>query len=47
MSNDRKIQILEFEKQMYEMQDKIKNDGSLNKALLNNGNISWDKKVLM
>ncbi len=28
-----------------EMQDKIKNDSSLNKALLNNGNISWDKKA--
>jgi len=28
-----------------EMQDKIKKDSSLNKALLNNGNISWDKKA--
>ena len=28
-----------------EMQDKIKKDSSLNKALLNNGNIPWDKKA--
>ena len=28
-----------------EMQDKIKKDGSLNKALLNNGKIPWDKKA--
>ena len=28
-----------------EMQDKIKNDNSLNKALLNNGAIPWDKKA--
>lgn len=28
-----------------EMQDKIKKDGSLNKALINNGNIPWDKKA--
>lgn len=28
-----------------EMRDKIKQNGSLNKALLNNGNIPWDKKA--
>ena len=28
-----------------EMQDKINKDGSANKALLNNGNIQWDKKA--
>ena len=28
-----------------EMRDKINQDSSLNKALLNNGNIPWDKKA--
>ena len=28
-----------------EMRDKINKDGSLNKALINNGNIAWDKKA--
>lgn len=28
-----------------EMQDKINRDSSLNRALLNNGNIPWDKKA--
>lgn len=28
-----------------EMQDKINNDSSLNKALINQGNIPWDKKA--
>lgn len=28
-----------------EMRDEIKNNNSLNKALLNNGNIPWDKKA--
>ena len=28
-----------------EMQDKINKDSSLNKALINNGNIPWDKKA--
>lgn len=29
-----------------EMQDKIEKDGSLNKALLNNGKIPWDNKAV-
>lgn len=29
-----------------EMSDKINNDNSLNKALLNGGNIPWDKKAV-